>query len=70
MKPIAEKIAETAAKQIDSGYKDMALCKAILRETIKDLDQEFNKIKWVSDDDGWNTAIEAVRREIKSRYGV
>jgi hypothetical protein len=70
VKPIAEKIAETAAKQIDSGYKDMALCKAILRETIKDLDQEFNKIKWVSDDDGWNTAIEAVRREIKSRYGV
>ena len=70
MKPIAEKIAGTAAKQIDSGYKDMALCKAILRETIKDLDQEFNKIKWVSDDDGWNTAIEAVRREIKSRYGV
>ena len=70
MKPIAEKIAETAAKQIDSGYKDMALCKALLRETIKDLDQEFNKIKWVSDDDGWNTAIEAVRREIKSRYGV
>ncbi len=70
MKPIAEKIAETAAKQIDSGYKDMALCKAILRETIKDLDQEFSKVKWIGDDDGWNTAIEAVRREIKSRYGV
>lgn len=70
MKPIAEKIAETAAKQIDSGYKDMALCKAILRETIKDLDQEFNKIKWVSDEEAWNAAIEAVRREIKSRYGV
>jgi preprotein translocase subunit SecE len=70
VKPIAEKIAETAAKQIDSGYKDMALCKAILRETIKDLDQEFNKIKWVSDEEAWNAAIEAVRREIKSRYGV
>lgn len=70
MKPIAEKIAENAAKEIQSGYKDMALCKALLRETIKDLDQEFNKIKWVGEDEAWNSAIEAVRREIKSRYGV
>jgi hypothetical protein len=70
VKPIAEQIAEKADKEIQSGYKDMALCKALLRETIKDLDQEFNKIKWVSDEEAWNAAIEAVRREIKSRYGV
>ena len=70
MKTLVESIAESAAKQIDSGYKDMALCKALLRETIRDLDQEFSKVKWIGEDEGWNAAIEAVRREIKSRYGV
>ena len=70
MKPIAEQIAEKAAKEIHSGYKDMALCKALLRETIRDLDQELSKVKWISDEEAWNAAIEAVRREIKSRYGV
>jgi len=70
VKPIAEQIAEKAAKDIQSGYKDMALCKALLRETIRDLDQEFSKVKWISDEEAWNAAIEAVRREIKSRYGV
>lgn len=70
MKPIVEQIAEKACKQIDSGYKDMALCRAMVRELIKDLDQEFNKVKWIGDDDGWNRAIEAVRKEVKNRYGV
>ena len=68
MKTIAEQIAEKACKQIDSGYKDIALCKAMIRELIKDLDQEFAKLKWVGEDEGWNKAIEAVRKELDKRY--
>jgi len=63
-----EKILTDAIKGIDSAYKDMAVCRSIARHIVKDLDSEFTKIKWVSDDEGWNLAIEAVRREILNRY--
>jgi len=63
-----EKILVDAIKGIDSAYKDMAVCRSIARHIVKDLDSEFTKIKWVGDDEGWNKAIEAVRREILNRY--
>lgn len=63
-----EKILTDAIKGIDSAYKDMAVCRSIARHIVKDLDTEFSKIKWVGDDEGWNKAIEAVRREILNRY--
>lgn len=63
-----EKILSDAIKGIDSAYKDMAVCRSIAKHIVKDLDSELSKIKWVSDDEGWNKAIEAVRKELKSRY--
>jgi len=63
-----EKILTDAIRGIDSAYKDMAVCRSIARHIVKDLDTEFSKIKWVGDDEGWNKAIEAVRREILNRY--
>lgn len=63
-----EKILTDAIRGIDSAYKDMAVCRSIARHIVKDLDTELSKIKWVGDDEGWNKAIEAVRREILNRY--
>lgn len=63
-----DKILQDAIKGIDSGYKDMAVCRSIAKHIVKDLDSELNKIKWVSKDDGWNKAIAEVRKEIKNRY--
>ena len=63
-----EKILVDSIKGIDSAYKDMAVCRSIAKHIIKDLDSELSKIKWVGDDEGWNNAIEAVRKELKSRY--
>lgn len=63
-----DKILVDSIKGIDSAYKDMAVCRSIAKHIIKDLDSEFSKIKWVGDDEGWNNAIEAVRKELKSRY--
>jgi hypothetical protein len=63
-----EKILTDAIRGIDSAYKDMAVCRSIARHIVKDLDTEFSKIKWVGDDEGWNKAIEAVRRELLNRY--
>lgn len=63
-----EKILTDAIRGIDSAYKDMAVCRSIARHIVKDLDSEFTKIKWVGDDEGWNKAIEAVRRELLNRY--
>lgn len=70
MKPIAEKIAADAMKEIDSAYKDTALCRAIIKGIVKDLDQELGKVKWLGEDEGWDKAITAVRKELKERYGV
>ena len=63
-----DKILVDSIKGIDSAYKDMAVCRSIAKHIIKDLDSELSKIKWVGDDEGWNNAIEAVRKELKSRY--
>ena len=63
-----EKILVDSIKGIDSAYKDMAVCRSIAKHIVKDLDSELSKIKWVGDDQGWNNAIEAVRKELKSRY--
>ena len=63
-----DKILSDSIKGIDSAYKDMAVCRSIAKHIIKDLDNELSKIKWVGDDDGWNKAIEAVRKELKGRY--
>lgn len=63
-----DKILVDSIKGIDSAYKDMAVCRSIAKHIVKDLDSELSKIKWVGDDQGWNNAIEAVRKELKSRY--
>ena len=63
-----DKILVDSIKGIDSAYKDMAVCRSIAKHIINDLVSEFSKIKWVGDDEGWNNAIEAVRKELKSRY--
>ena len=65
---ILDKILNDAIKNIDSAYKDMAVCRSIAKHIVKDLDTELTKIKWVGDDEGWNKAIEAVRKELKTRY--
>lgn len=63
-----DKILSDSIKGIDSAYKDMAVCRSIAKHIIKDLDSELSKIKWVGDDEGWNKAIEAVRKELNNRY--
>lgn len=63
-----DKILSDSIKGIDSAYKDMAVCRSIAKHIVKDLDNELSKIKWVGDDEGWNKAIEAVRKELKTRY--
>lgn len=63
-----EKILSDSIKGIDSAYKDMAVCRSIAKHIVKDLDTELSKIKWVSDNEDWNKAIEAVRKELKTRY--
>lgn len=65
-----DKILSDSIKGIDSAYKDMAVCRSIAKHIVKDLDNELSKIKWVGDDEGWNKAIEAVRKELINRYKI
>lgn len=64
------KLAEQAAKDINLAYQTDSYTNAITKLIVRDLKQEFAKIKWVGDDDGWNKAIETVIKEISTRYGV
>lgn len=64
------KLAEQAAKDINLGYQTDSYTNAITKLIVRDLKQEFAKIKWVGEDDDWNKAIEAVVKEVSTRYGV
>jgi len=63
-------LAQQASRKIDLTYPGDAFPASLANSIVKDLDSEFAKIKWVDDDEGWNRAIEAVRKEIKTRYGT
>lgn len=63
-------LAQQASRKIDLTYPGDAFPASLANSIVKDLDSEFAKIKWVDDDEGWNRAIEAVRKELKTRYGL
>ena len=54
-----DKILVDSIKGIDSAYKDMAVCRSIAKHIVKDLDSELSKIKWVGDDEGWNSVCQS-----------
>jgi len=68
MTPLFKRLAEQACRDIDLQYPGDAYPRALARRLIDDYVAELNKIKWISDDDGWNKAIASVRQEIKKRY--
>lgn len=68
MKTNLQKIVVDACKDIDLVYPGDSFPTALVKHLIKDLDQELGKVKWMGADPGWDKAIEAVRKEIKSRW--
>ena len=68
MNDLARRIAQQAARHTDLMYPGDAYPSAIIRRLVEDYVLELNKVKWISDDDGWNKAIASVRQEIKKRY--
>jgi len=63
-------IATKASRDVDLVYMGDAYARSLTKAIIKDLTDDLSKIKWVGDDDGWNKAIDAVKAELKKRYGV
>lgn len=68
MKNNLQNIINAACKEIDLAYTGDAFPNALVRHLVKDIDNELGKIKWVGDDEGWNKAVEAVRKELRTRY--
>jgi hypothetical protein len=64
------KLGELAAKDTNLGYHNDSYTSAVAKQIVRDLKQEFGKIRWIGEDEGWNKAIEAVTKEISTRYGV
>jgi hypothetical protein len=64
------KLSLQACQKINLTYPGDALPGALASMMLRDLHDELNKIKWAGDDEGWDRAIEAVRKELRSRYGV
>jgi hypothetical protein len=63
-------IATKASRDIDSAYMGDAYAIALTKAIVKDLTDELGKVKWMGDDEGWDKAIDAVKKELKSRYGT
>ena len=62
------KIAQQAAKNVDLVYPGDAYPSALVKLIVADLQQEFKKIKWAGQDDGWDKAVAAITKEISHRY--
>ena len=62
-------LASKAARNIDLAYQGDAYPQELARLIVRDLVDEFSKLKWAGEDAGWDRAIKAVQRELQSRYG-
>lgn len=62
-------LASKAARNIDLAYQGDAYPQELAKLIIKDLVEEFSKLKWQGDDESWDKAIAAVRKELMTRYG-
>jgi len=69
MNPHLKNLAAKAARNIDLAYQGDAYPQELTRLIVLDLVDEFNKLRWAGEDDGWDRAIEAVKKELRRRYG-
>lgn len=61
-------LAIKASRDIDLTYPGDAFPDAITKLIVKDLIDEFSKVKWMGEDPGWDKAIDTVREELLNRY--
>ena len=69
MNPHLKNLASKAARNIDLAYQGDAYPQELARLIMRDLVDEFSKLKWAGEDDGWDRAIKAVQKELQTRYG-
>lgn len=62
-------LASKAARNIDLAYQGDAYPQELARLIVRDLVDEFNKLKWAGEDESWDRAIKAVQKELQTRYG-
>jgi len=62
-------LASKAARNIDLAYQGDAYPQELARLIVRDLVDEFNKLKWAGEDESWDKAIKAVQKELQTRYG-
>jgi len=69
MNPHLKNLAGKAARNIDLAYQGDAYPQELARLIVRDLVDEFNKLKWAGEDESWDRAIKAVQKELQTRYG-
>lgn len=69
MNPHLKNLAAKAARNIDLAYQGDAYPQELTRLIVSDLVDEFGKLRWHGEDDSWDRAIEAVKQELRRRYG-
>ena len=69
MNPHLKNLASKAARNIDLAYQGDAYPQELARLIVRDLVDEFNKLKWSGEDESWDRAIKAVQKELQTRYG-
>jgi len=63
-------LAQRASREIDLTYPGDAFPGALTKLIVKDLIDDLNKVKWLGEDPGWDKAMDAIKKELKQRYGV
>lgn len=61
-------LIDKSARKVGLVWTGDALPYTVLRFAIEDIDNELGKLKWVGEDDGWNNAVEAIRKELRGIY--
>lgn len=64
----ARQIIDRSAKNVGLVWTGDALPYAVIKNVTADIDNELGKLKWLGENEDWNNAIEAVRKELRTIY--
>lgn len=70
MNTLLRNLAQRASRDVDLAYQGDAYPSALTKLIVKDIIDDLGKVKWLGEDPGWDKAIDAVKKELKQRYGV
>ena len=70
IKELAEKAGSTHKQNLGVYQFYTDELEKFVKLIIKDIADDLGQIKWLGDDDGWDWAIDTVRKDLIKQYGL